>query len=121
MKRTIILRDAEAPVAAERARVVKAVVTVGCALVADGLQWIVPPLWPICDGAMVIALLAIWGWRWEIAAAVVPELIPGLALCPTWTIFAGVIVFGQRKSGTSKRSEPRSVNGPPERERELDQ
>lgn len=98
MKRTIIIRDPDPAPDSERARTVRAVITVACALIADGLQWVVPPLWPVADGVMVIVLLLIWGWRWEIAVAVIPELIPGLALCPTWTLFAGYIIVTQRKA-----------------------
>ena len=106
MKRTIIIRDADAPVPAElsvsdvparRSPRVRAILTVLCALTADGLQWILPFLWPLCDGAMVLAILVLWGWRWEILLAVVPELIPGLELAPTWTIFAGYLVLGRRQ------------------------
>jgi hypothetical protein len=65
-------------------------------LIADGLQWVLPFLWPVWDAAMVIAILVLWGWRWEILLAVIPELIPGLELAPTWTIFAGYLVLGRR-------------------------
>ena len=103
MKRTIIIRDADTsvtpsaptapPARSSRAR---AVLTVLCAVIADGLQWVLPFLWPVWDGAMVLATLVLWGWRWEILLAVIPELIPGLELAPTWTIFAGYLVLGRR-------------------------
>lgn len=98
MKRTIIIRDADAVATrgAPRPRKGRALLTVLCALTADGLQWILPFLWPVWDGAMVLAILVLWGWRWEILLAVVPELIPGLELAPTWTIFAGYLVLGRR-------------------------
>src|ERR1700709_2399298 len=103
MKRTIIIRDADANVASTAAPVAtptrshktRAVLTVLCALIAGGLQWILPFLWPVWDGGMVVAVLMLWGWRWEILLAVVPELIPGLELAPTWTIFAGYLVLGR--------------------------
>jgi hypothetical protein len=44
----------------------------------------------------VIAILVLWGWRWEILLAVIPELIPGLELAPTWTLFAGYLVLARR-------------------------
>ena len=108
MKRTIIIRDADtagsadAPIAASPGRSPRgrAILTVFCALVADALQWILPFLWPLWDGAMVLAILALWGWRWEILIAVIPELIPGLELAPTWTLFAGYLVLGRRHDGT---------------------
>jgi hypothetical protein len=109
MKRTIILRDADPAVntaaatpavatsaSATRSRKLRPVLTLLCALIADGLQWILPFFWPVWDGAMVIAILVLWGWRWEILVAVIPELIPGLELAPTWTIFAGYLVLGRR-------------------------
>ncbi len=113
MKRTIIIRDADAsaPSAAPavpggpqtRSHKARAVLTVLCALIADGLQWILPFLWPVWDGAMVIAILVLWGRRWEILLAVIPELIPGVELAPTWTIFAGYLVLGRRSGKPSAK------------------
>ncbi|MEO6876569.1 MAG: hypothetical protein ABI222_17270, partial [Opitutaceae bacterium] len=125
MKRTIIIRDADTPTgvatpiakpdgpltpsrhltaipsavdpARERSHVVRSVLTVLCALTADGMQWLIPFLWPVWDGAMVLAILVLWGWRWEILIVVIPELIPGLELAPTWTIFAAYLVIARRK------------------------
>jgi hypothetical protein len=103
MKRTIIIRDADSAEPAAkpsglpaRSNKARAVITILCAVIADGLQWVLPFLWPVWDGMMVIAILMLWGWRWEILVAVIPELIPGLELAPTWTIFAGYIVLGRR-------------------------
>ncbi len=115
MKRTIIIRDADQAVntaaatpagatsAPTRSRKLRAVLTVLCALIADGLQWILPFFWPVWDGAMVIAILVLWGWRWEILVAVIPELIPGLELAPTWTIFAGYLVLGRRHDAAQRK------------------
>ena len=110
MKKTIIIRDgdADAPTGVAtpisrpggppaRSHKARAVMTFACALLADGMQWLVPFLWPVWDGAMVVAILVLWGWRWEVLIAVVPELIPGLELAPTWTIFAAYIVMSRRK------------------------
>lgn len=100
MKRTIIIRGPEGeegPDRGEKISRLRCVLTLGCAGLADALQWLFPPLWMVCDGAMVIALLAIWGWRWEIAVAVVPEVIPGFDLFPTWTLFAGYLVVARRE------------------------
>ena len=95
MKRTVVIKDAETT---GRGRWVKVrpALTMICALAADGLQWLLPFLWPVCDGAMVIAVLILWGWRWEVLVAVIPELIPGLELAPTWTIFAGYLILARR-------------------------
>lgn len=103
MKRTIIIKDAEAAPTtrvAGKSETWRAVLSLACALTADGLQWLFPPLWVVCDGATVIALLIIWGWRWEIAVAVIPELIPGFDLFPTWTLFVGYLIATQRKKQT---------------------
>jgi hypothetical protein len=105
VKRTIIIKDPEAGPKTEAhasappkgASTLRCLVSLGCALAADGLQWLVPPLWVLCDGAMVVALLLIWGRRWEIAVAVIPEVIPGLDLFPTWTLFVGYLIAMRRK------------------------
>lgn len=117
MKQTIIIRDPEpepdpAPdpkvgtavkqgvaVNAEKIGALKCMVSLGCALTADGLQWLIPPLWFVWDGAMVLALFLIWGWRWEIAIAVIPEAIPGVDLFPTWTVFVGYLIAVRRGKG----------------------
>ena len=80
----------------------RCVLSLACALAADGLQWLFPPLWIVCDGAVVVALLLIWGGRWEIAVAVIPELIPGFDLFPTWTLFAGYLITVHRKKPIPK-------------------
>lgn len=95
MKRTIVIRDAE-PTTPNRWVKLRPAATLILALIADGLQWLLPMLWPVCDGAMVLAVLILWGWRWEVLVAVIPELIPGLALAPTWTIFAGYLIMARR-------------------------
>lgn len=95
MKRTFIIKDAEHAPASSR-DTFRMMATVACALAADGLQWLLPFLWPVCDGAMVVAVLVLWGWRWEVLVAVIPELIPGIELAPTWTIFAGYLIMSRR-------------------------
>lgn len=95
MKRTVIIKDAE-PVAGPGWVRFRPAATLLCAFAADGLQWLLPILWPVCDGAMVLAVLLLWGWRWEVLVAVIPELIPGLELAPTWLIFAGYLIMARR-------------------------
>ena len=95
MKKTIVIKEADSR-ALGRPGVVRPLMTFACALIADGLQWVLPFLWPVCDGAMVICVLLLWGWRWEVLVAVVPELIPGLELAPTWTVFAAYLVMARR-------------------------
>ena len=99
MKRTSVIREAAPGTPPAGSRMLRSTLTLLCALAADGLQWLVPFLWPVWDGAMVIAVLLLWGWRWEILVAVIPEVIPGLELAPTWTIFAGYIMLGRGKYG----------------------
>ena len=97
MKQTIIIKDATPESSRGRIGVFRCLLSLFLAMGADGLQWLLPPLWFIWDGGMVLALLLIWGWRWEILVAVVPEAIPGLDLFPTWTLFAGYLIALKRK------------------------
>jgi hypothetical protein len=99
MKRTIVIKDAE-PETSLRLWKTRAALTLFCAVAADGLQWLIPFLWPVFDGAMVVAILMLWGWRWEVLVVVIPELIPGLELAPTWTLFAVYLFATARRSGS---------------------
>ena len=107
MKRTIVIRDADA-VTSRGGGMLRPAATLLCALTADGLQWLLPVFWPVWDGAMVLAVLLLWGWRWEVLVAIVPELIPGIELAPTWTIFAGYLIIARRgdRSGPGVHAEP---------------
>ena len=109
MKRTIVIKDAD-PAPRPRWGKTRAALTVLCAVAADGLQWLIPVLWPVFDGGMVLAILLLWGWRWEILVAVVPELIPGLELAPTWTLFAAYLLMSGSRDAPPR--EPRQVNRP---------
>lgn len=107
MKRTVVIRD-PTPESRSRGLKTRAVLTFACALAADGMQWLIPFLWPVFDGAMVVAILVLWGWRWEVLVVVIPELIPGLELAPTWTLFAAYLfVTGSRPAAPPSPS-PRS-------------
>jgi hypothetical protein len=66
------------------------------AAVADALQLGLFPVFvegalSIPDDALdtLVALLLVLtlGWRWRLAAALAIELVPGVALFPTWTAF----------------------------------
>lgn len=103
MKRTIVIRDAE-PAEIPRLWRTRTALTFFCAITADGLQWLLPFLWPVFDGGMVVALLMLWGWRWEVLVVLIPELIPGLELAPTWTLFAVYLLVTGRRSGPPPRS-----------------
>jgi hypothetical protein len=43
------------------------------------------PLDASLDAVVALALLLALGWRWRTALALGVELVPGLALFPTWT------------------------------------
>ncbi len=62
--------------------------TVLVAGAADALEVAFPPLFILFDAVAIFVLLALWGWRWEIAMVLIPEVIPGLDLFPTWTALA---------------------------------
>src|SRR5687767_7080284 len=66
----------------------------GIALVADLLQLALFPLFvagglsPLdttLDVVVALSLIVTLGWRWRTGLALVIELMPGLALFPTWT------------------------------------
>ena len=56
------------------------------AFAADGFQFVIPPLWWLADGFAFIALLFVFGLRWQIFLSLLVEVIPGIALFPTWSI-----------------------------------
>ena len=45
----------------------------------------------VLDVATAIALLGILGWRWRTAIALALELVPGLALFPSWTLVVATL------------------------------
>jgi hypothetical protein len=62
------------------------------------------------DLVVAVALVLALGWRWRLLAALVCELIPGLALFPTWTAFVATLpveprLGGERRgrAGTTRR------------------
>ena len=67
------------------------------ALAVDTLD-VAPPLSFIGDGLAFFALLAIWGFRWEIGLALIPELIPGISMFPTWTAVVLALWFQKQKA-----------------------
>jgi len=48
------------------------------------------------DGATVLALFAIMGWRWPLLPALIAEAIPGLALFPSWMLVVGSMAVADR-------------------------
>ena len=109
MKRTVVIKDAD-PALRPRWWKARAALTLLCAVAADSLQWLIPFLWPVFDGGMVLAILIFWGWRWEVLIAVIPELIPGLELAPTWTLFAAYLFVSGSRDAPPR--EPRRVSPP---------
>lgn len=62
--------------------------------VVDGLQWLsagFPPVTWVLDGVAALGFFALYGFRPLLLVPIVIELIPGLALAPTWFIAAGIL------------------------------
>lgn len=75
------------------------------ALVTDGLQWILWPLFaggvvsPFNDVVDVVAaaiLIRLLGWHWAFLPAFLAEVIPGVDLVPTWTAAVFLATRGAR-------------------------
>jgi hypothetical protein len=69
-------------------------IALAIAAAADLLQLAVAPLFgagvlspfdDLLDAAVVLALVLTLGWRWRTLVALGAELVPGLALFPSWT------------------------------------
>jgi len=43
------------------------------------------------DAAVALTLVGILGWRWRTGLALAAELVPGLALFPTWTAMVATL------------------------------
>ena len=41
----------------------------------------------VLDGVVGVLLLLTLGWKWRLVGALALELVPGVALFPTWTAF----------------------------------
>jgi hypothetical protein len=70
------------------------------AAVADALQLGLFPIFSggalsvpddVLDAAVAVALLVTTGFRWRLVAALAVELVPGLALFPSWTAFVAML------------------------------
>jgi hypothetical protein len=72
-------------------------VSLALALAADSLEAAFPPAWVVIDAFTTVAFFLIWGLRWEIAVVLLPELVPGMNVFPTWTLLA--IYLGKKSSG----------------------
>ena len=67
---------------------VRFVLTLAIAAIADGLEVLFPPAWIPIDLATVGAFFLLWGFRWEIALVLIPEIIPGANVFPSWVLLA---------------------------------
>jgi hypothetical protein len=45
----------------------------------------------VLDYRVAVALVITLGWRWRLAAALAFELVPGLALFPSWTALVATL------------------------------
>lgn len=82
-----------------KSSILKFLLSLAIAAVADGMQLLVPPMWIPIDVVAALIFFALWGFRWEVALALVPELTPGVDLFPTWIALA--IYLGGRAKGQS--------------------
>jgi hypothetical protein len=51
----------------------------------------------VLDAAVAVALLVTTGFRWQLVASLTVELVPGLALFPSWTAFVATLPTDQAK------------------------
>jgi hypothetical protein len=49
------------------------------------------PLDGALDAIVALSLILVLGWRWRTALALAVELLPGLALFPTWTAVVATV------------------------------
>jgi hypothetical protein len=45
----------------------------------------------VLDFVVAVALVITLGWRWRLVAALALELVPGVALFPSWTAFVAML------------------------------
>lgn len=76
------------PVSGGLASSARFVIGLAFAALADGLEVMFPPAWIPIDLAMVGVFFFLWGFRWEIALVLLPELIPGANVFPSWILLA---------------------------------
>ena len=64
------------------------VLTLLVAAAADGLEVLFPLAWIPIDLATVGLFFLLWGFRWEVALVLLPEIIPGVNVFPSWVLLA---------------------------------
>jgi len=73
---------------AEKGGTMRFVFTLAVAALADGLEVLFPMAWVPIDLATVGVFFLLWGFRWEVALVLLPELIPGANVFPSWVLLA---------------------------------
>ncbi len=57
----------------------------------------------VLDGAVALALVLLLGWKWRLVAALALELVPGVALFPSWTAFVATVATASTPSRPPRR------------------
>ncbi len=83
---------------AEKSDAFKAMASLVLAVAADSIGAALPPAWLVIDAVMTLAFLFIWGLRWEILVVLLPELVPGMSVFPSWTLLA--LHLGKKRTAT---------------------
>lgn len=66
----------------------RSMASLAVAVAADALEVAFPPAWLVIDAFATLSFFMIWGLRWEIAVVLLPELVPGMNVFPSWTLLA---------------------------------
>ena len=53
----------------------------------------------VLDLTVAVALVITLGWRWRLFVALALELLPGVALFPSWTAFVAMLPVGPEAAG----------------------
>ncbi len=88
------------PSSGGRGNTMRFVLTLGVAALADGLEVLFPIAWIPIDLVTVGVFFLLWGFRWEVALVLVPELIPGVNVFPSWVLLA--LYMGQQQQNQPK-------------------
>jgi len=55
----------------------------------------------VLDAAVAVALIATLGFRWQLVAALAVELVPGIAVFPSWTVFVATLPTRQARDAST--------------------
>ncbi len=83
--------------ASRRSDAFKAMASLAVAVAADSMEAAMPPAWLVIDAFTTLTFFFIWGLRWEIAVVLLPELVPGMNVFPSWTLLA--LYLGKKGAG----------------------